>query len=201
MAGDEVQADDGSFGIDMYEAGKFFTRMSVSWKAGYMSYNSFRYGIQDWFEFAPSILLVVLDDAGYHDMGDFEKRAPHRCSAPVVSQLMDSGIRLKNYYVMPICSPTRAAMMSGRHPIRYGGQTGTADGPFGARSWLPTPVELGPLAGRGEGWRGAGAHRRRGRERGLLRDDLAGCRGASLREQRRRLPILLLPRGAPADGR
>ena len=44
-------------------------------------------------------------------------------------------VKLKNFYVMPVCSPTRAALMSGRHPIRYGAQTGVASGPAGARNW------------------------------------------------------------------
>ena len=85
----------------------------------------------------PHILLVVLDDAGYHDMGDYTAPVPLRCQMPAVSSLISQGVKLKNFYVMPVCSPTRAALMSGRHPIRYGAQTGVASGPAGARNWLP----------------------------------------------------------------
>ena len=84
----------------------------------------------------PHIVLAVLDDLGYHDMGDFTAPHPNRCKAPVVSALMDNGVKLKNFYIMLLCSQTRAALMTGRHPICYGAQTGVASGTAGARNWI-----------------------------------------------------------------
>ena len=47
---------------------------------------------------------------------------------------MDEGIKLKNLYVQPICSPTRGALMTGRYPMRWGGQTGVLTM---ERTWVP----------------------------------------------------------------
>jgi len=57
----------------------------------------------------PNILLVVVDDMGYSDVGAFggEIETPH------IDALADAGIRMTNFYVGPTCSPTRSMLMSG----------------------------------------------------------------------------------------
>jgi arylsulfatase len=57
----------------------------------------------------PNILLIVVDDMGYSDVGAFggEIRTPH------VDTLAESGLRLTSFYVAPTCSPTRSMLMSG----------------------------------------------------------------------------------------
>jgi len=39
---------------------------------------------------------------------------------PNIDDLANSGVILNNYYVLPICSPTRSAIMTGRYPIHTG---------------------------------------------------------------------------------
>ncbi len=57
----------------------------------------------------PNILLVVVDDMGYSDVGAFggEIRTPN------VDALAQSGLRITSFYVAPTCSPTRSMLMSG----------------------------------------------------------------------------------------
>ena len=57
----------------------------------------------------PNILLIVVDDMGYSDVGAFggEIETPH------IDALADDGIRMTNFYVGPTCSPTRSMLMSG----------------------------------------------------------------------------------------
>ena len=57
----------------------------------------------------PNILLVVIDDMGYSDIGPFgsEIRTPN------LDRLAASGIRFTNFYVGPACSPTRSMLLSG----------------------------------------------------------------------------------------
>lgn len=66
----------------------------------------------------PNILLILTDDQGYHDVsyyGTADLRTPH------IDSLARSGIRFDNFYAnCPVCSPTRAALLSGRYPDRVG---------------------------------------------------------------------------------
>jgi arylsulfatase A-like enzyme len=66
----------------------------------------------------PNVLLVLVDDLGYGDLGCYgskEVRTPH------VDKLARDGVRLTDCYAAaPVCSPTRAALISGRYPQRSG---------------------------------------------------------------------------------
>lgn len=66
----------------------------------------------------PNILFIVADDLGWGDVGwhgGFGK-TPH------MDRLVREGIELDQHYVQPVCTPTRAALMSGRYPGRFGPQ-------------------------------------------------------------------------------
>ena len=64
----------------------------------------------------PHILLVVVDDLGSHDLG-IHGSGIH---TPMADALATKGIYLEQYYVLPYCSPTRAALMSGKYPLHTG---------------------------------------------------------------------------------
>ncbi|KAL3871103.1 hypothetical protein ACJMK2_039122 [Sinanodonta woodiana] len=64
----------------------------------------------------PHILFVLADDFGYHDIGYHGSEI----QTPVLDRLALSGIRLENYYVQPICTPSRSQLMSGRYQIHTG---------------------------------------------------------------------------------
>ena len=64
----------------------------------------------------PHILFVLVDDLGWSDVG-FHGSEIH---TPNIDRLASEGVILDNYYVQPICSPTRSALMSGRYPIHTG---------------------------------------------------------------------------------
>jgi arylsulfatase A-like enzyme len=68
----------------------------------------------------PNIVFLVADDLGWADVGwhKGEIQTPH------LDQLAHGGARLESHYVLPVCSPTRAALMTGRYPIRHGLQVG-----------------------------------------------------------------------------
>lgn len=64
----------------------------------------------------PNILLIVADDLGWSDVGwhgGFGK-------TPVMDQLVRTGIELDQHYVQPVCTPTRASLLSGRWTGRLG---------------------------------------------------------------------------------
>ena len=64
----------------------------------------------------PNVIIMLADDLGWADVGyhsgDIE--------TPSLDRLAAEGVRLDRFYTTPICSPTRAALMTGRNPIRLG---------------------------------------------------------------------------------
>ncbi len=72
----------------------------------------------------PNILLIVADDLGWADAGF----RGSDIDTPNLDRLAREGARLDQFYVQPMCTPTRAALMTGRYPLRYGLQTGVIPG-------------------------------------------------------------------------
>ncbi len=66
----------------------------------------------------PNIILVVCDDLGYGDIGCFGST---RSNTPVLNQMAKEGIKLTDFHVVsPVCSPSRAGIMTGCYPQRVG---------------------------------------------------------------------------------
>ena len=65
----------------------------------------------------PHILLIVADDLGWNDV---PWHGSNQIQTPTLARLAAEGIILENLYVEPICSPTRASLLSGRHIIHTG---------------------------------------------------------------------------------
>lgn len=65
----------------------------------------------------PNIILIVADDQGWWDIG--ANGNPH-ISTPNLDRLASEGVRFTHFYCSPVCSPTRASIMTGRHYQRTG---------------------------------------------------------------------------------
>ena len=63
----------------------------------------------------PHIVLHLLDDIGLADVGSSAEWA-----TPALDGLAANGTVLSSLYVQPVCSPTRAALMTARYPFRLG---------------------------------------------------------------------------------
>jgi len=68
----------------------------------------------------PNIVIVVADDLGFADVGF---NGAIDIKTPNLDHLAAAGQRFESLYVQPFCTPTRAAFMTGRYPMRYGLQT------------------------------------------------------------------------------
>lgn len=68
----------------------------------------------------PHIVHIVADDLGWKDVGF---NGADDLSTPNIDALARGGVRLTQFYAQPMCTPTRAALMTGRYPFRYGLQT------------------------------------------------------------------------------
>ena len=68
----------------------------------------------------PHIVFVLADDYGFNDIGYHGASHGSAIKTPVLDSLAMSGIRLENYYVQTVCSPTRSQLLSGRYQIHTG---------------------------------------------------------------------------------
>src|SRR6516164_575762 len=91
---------------------------------------------------APNVLVVLLDDAGFGSSSAFG--GP--CNTPVAERLAGDGLRLSRFHTTALCSPTRAALLSGRnhHSVGMGGITELATSAPGYNSVRPNTCA--PLA-------------------------------------------------------
>lgn len=93
----------------------------------------------------PNVLIIVADDLGFADVGfngaSFE--------TPNIDRIAKSGFALDRFYTSPICSPTRAGLLTGRYPHRYGimGDTITPGSDFGLDPREDTIAEVLGRAG------------------------------------------------------
>jgi len=81
----------------------------------------------------PNFIIILADDLGYGDVGYHggQARTPH------LDRLASEGVRLEQHYVFATCSPTRAALLSGRYASRFG-----CTGPTNDRVFSPDTVTL-----------------------------------------------------------
>ena len=93
-------------------------------------------------EGAPNVLVVLLDDVGFAASSAFG--GP--CATPTAEALADAGLKYNRFHTTALCSPTRAALLSGRnhHSVGMGGITEIATSAPGYNSVRPNSAA--PLA-------------------------------------------------------
>jgi arylsulfatase A-like enzyme len=67
----------------------------------------------------PNIFVILADDLGNADVGYHGSDI----KTPNIDKLAKEGVQLESFHGMPVCTPARAALMTGRYPMRYGLQT------------------------------------------------------------------------------
>ena len=67
-------------------------------------------------EGAPNVVIVLIDDLGFGDLGAYGSEV----STPNIDRLADNGLRYTNFTVTALCSPTRAALLTGLNHHRAG---------------------------------------------------------------------------------
>jgi len=94
----------------------------------------------------PNIVYIVADDQGWKDVGfhGSDIRTPN------IDSLARGGVRLEQFYTLPFCTQSRAALLTGRYPFRYGLQTLVI--PSAGTYGLPTDEWVLPQALRQAGY-------------------------------------------------
>lgn len=65
----------------------------------------------------PNFIIIMTDDQGYGDVGYMGN---HKIQTPNLDDMSRNGLRLDRFYTAPVCSPTRAGVITGRYPTRTG---------------------------------------------------------------------------------
>ncbi|GAA3755867.1 arylsulfatase [Microbacterium kribbense] len=91
---------------------------------------------------APNVIVMVIDDMGWSDLGPFGSEIP----TPTIDSLAARGVVATNYHSAPVCSPARAALLTGINPHRAGYATvaGADPGFPGYTLQLPEDVHTMP---------------------------------------------------------
>ncbi len=75
------------------------------------------YGCKKQERTTPNVIIVITDDQGYGDLGCTGN--PH-VKTPVIDNFARENIRFNQFYVSPVCAPTRSSLMTGRYSLRTG---------------------------------------------------------------------------------
>ncbi|WP_423894533.1 arylsulfatase [Candidatus Pelagadaptatus aseana] len=90
----------------------------------------------------PNVVLMVMDNLGWGEIGTYGGGILRGAETPRLDELANEGMKLLNFNVEPQCTPSRAALMSGRHPIRSGTTKVVWGLPYGLVGWEVTMAEL-----------------------------------------------------------
>ncbi len=91
----------------------------------------------------PNIVLINLDNFGWGEPGFNGGGIIRGAATPAMDALAEEGMRLTNYNVEAQCTPSRAALMTGRYGIRSGNHTiPVAGGVYGMTQWEITMAEM-----------------------------------------------------------
>ncbi|MFN9299519.1 MAG: sulfatase-like hydrolase/transferase, partial [Acidobacteriota bacterium] len=86
----------------------------------------------------PNVILVITDDQGF---GDLSLHGNKQLRTPNLDRLAGEGARFERYYSSPVCSPTRACLLTGRYNYR----TGVVDTYLGRSMMRPGETTLAEM--------------------------------------------------------
>ena len=90
----------------------------------------------------PNIVLVVMDNLGYGELGCYGGGILRGAPTPRIDRLADQGMQLLNFNAEAQCTPSRSALMTGRYPIRSGTTKVVWGQLYGMTQWEVTLAEL-----------------------------------------------------------
>lgn len=88
----------------------------------------------------PNVILIVTDDQGYRDVGF---NGSTEIPTPNIDRIAKEGVRFtRGYVTYPVCGPSRAGMLTGRHQSRFGFDRNPNGDPADLRGGLPRSEEI-----------------------------------------------------------
>ncbi len=96
----------------------------------------------------PNVVLVLMDNLGWGELGVYGGGALRGAPTPRLDQLASQGLRLLNFNVEAQCTPSRAALLTGRYAVRTGNGSVPLETPlYGLTQWEFTMAEMFSAAG------------------------------------------------------
>lgn len=95
----------------------------------------------------PNVVIMMVDNLGWGELGVYGGGQLRGAETPRLDQLASEGMRFLNFNVEPQCTPSRSALMTGRHPIRSGTTKVVWGMLYGLTQWEKTIPELMSEAG------------------------------------------------------
>lgn len=95
----------------------------------------------------PNVVIMLVDNLGWGELGVYGGGELRGAATPRLDQLAAEGMRFLNFNVEPQCTPSRSALMTGRHPIRSGTTKVVWGVLYGMTQWEITIAELMSDAG------------------------------------------------------
>ena len=96
----------------------------------------------------PNVVLVFMDNFGYGELGVYGGGITRGAATPRIDTLAAEGMRLTNFNVEAQCTPSRAAIMTGRYAVRTGNASVPLGNPlYGLTQWEYTMAEMFSDAG------------------------------------------------------
>jgi arylsulfatase len=95
-----------------------------------------------WAKDKPNVVPVVMDNLGWGEIGVYGGGILRGAKTPRLDRLASEGIQFLNFNVETQCTPSRSALMTGRHPIRSGTTQVVWGQLYGMTQWEITIAEL-----------------------------------------------------------
>ena len=90
----------------------------------------------------PNVVIMMVDNLGWGELGVYGGGVLRGAETPRLDKLASEGLRFLNFNVEPQCTPSRSALMTGRHPIRSGTTKVVWGMLYGMTQWERTIPEL-----------------------------------------------------------
>ena len=90
----------------------------------------------------PNVVIIMVDNLGWGELGCYGGGQLRGAETPNLDKLAEEGTQFLNFNVEPQCTPSRSAIMTGRHPIRSGTTKVVWGMLYGMTQWEKTMAEL-----------------------------------------------------------
>ncbi len=95
-------------------------KYQAQWTADHKQVASKLQALEKKFGKKPNVIIILADDIGWGELGSYLGGKLRGTPTPNLDSMAKGGMKFLSHYAEPSCTPTRIALMTGRHPVRTG---------------------------------------------------------------------------------